>query len=50
MDRLDYLINDRMRILLLLNGRMEKVDGAVELMLNGNIDEAMNRYNTKVSR
>lgn len=29
---------------------MERVDGAVNLMLQGNIDEAMNRYNTKVSR
>ena len=34
----------------ILKEGMEKVDGAVELMLNGNIDEAMNRYNTKVSR
>ncbi len=29
---------------------MERVDGAVNLMLQGDIDEAMNRYNTKVSR
>lgn len=29
---------------------MERVDGAVTLMLQGDIDEAMNRYNTKVSR
>lgn len=29
---------------------MERVDGAVNLILQGNIDEAMNRYNTKVSR
>ena len=29
---------------------MDRVDGAVNLMLQGDIDEAMNRYNTKVSR
>lgn len=29
---------------------MERVDGAVGLMLQGDVDEAMNRYNTKVSR
>ena len=29
---------------------MDRVDGAVNLMLQGHIDEAMNRYNTKVSR
>ncbi|MEE1255596.1 MAG: aminoacyl-tRNA hydrolase [Lachnospiraceae bacterium] len=29
---------------------MDRVDGAVNFMLQGDIDEAMNRYNTKVSR
>lgn len=29
---------------------MERVDGAVNLILQGEIQEAMNRYNTKVSR
>jgi len=33
-----------------LKDGMERVDGAVTLMLQGDIDEAMNRYNTKVSR
>lgn len=33
-----------------LKDGMERVDGAVNLMLQGDIDEAMNRYNTKVSR
>lgn len=33
-----------------LKDGMEKVDGAVNFMLQGDIDEAMNRYNTKVSR
>ncbi len=33
-----------------LKDGMERVDGAVSLMLQGDIDEAMNRYNTKVSR
>ena len=29
---------------------MERVDGAVNLILEDNIDDAMNRYNTKVAR
>ncbi|MBQ2450760.1 MAG: aminoacyl-tRNA hydrolase [Lachnospiraceae bacterium] len=33
-----------------LKDGMDRVDGAVNLMLQGDIDEAMNRYNTKVSR
>ena len=33
-----------------LKDGMERVDGAVNLMLQGDIGEAMNRYNTKVSR
>lgn len=33
-----------------LKDGMDRVDGAVSLMLQGDIDEAMNRYNTKVSR
>ncbi|MBQ6786699.1 MAG: aminoacyl-tRNA hydrolase [Lachnospiraceae bacterium] len=33
-----------------LKDGMKRVDGAVNLMLQGDIGEAMNRYNTKVSR
>lgn len=33
-----------------LKDGMDRVDGAVNFMLQGDIDEAMNRYNTKVSR
>ncbi len=36
--------------LTVLKEGMEKVEGAVGLMLQGDVDEAMNRYNTKVSR
>ncbi len=33
-----------------LKDGMERIDSAVELILQGNIEEAMNRYNTKVAR
>ena len=34
MDRLDYFVNDRMRILLLLNNKMENVDGVDVCSIN----------------
>ena len=36
--------------LMVLKEGMERVDGAVNLILEDNIDDAMNRYNTKVAR
>lgn len=36
--------------LTVLKEGMERVDGAVNLILEDNIDDAMNRYNTKVAR
>lgn len=50
-DLADYVLGhfSKEDIAILKEG-MERVDGAVNLMLQGDIDEAMNRYNTKVAR